>query len=279
MPELPEVETIVRGLVDRIVGHRIQLVYLGRGDIVHGHPMPLCAAMHRRRIKNIHRRGKQIHIQLDSGFVLMIHLGMSGRLVLVDRDKSVEPHTHLRVTFSGRRFELRYCDPRRFGGLWLLDPREKANDSWFGRRMPRVGKDALDLSLAELRGILHRHRRLKALLLDQGPVSGLGNIYCDESLHRAGLHPLTIASELDDQACRRLWQAIRRVLHEAVRAGGSTISDYRTANNQSGMFQFKHRVYQRGGKPCRTCRTTIEHLTVAGRSTFVCPRCQPKLRT
>ena len=275
MPELPEVETIARGVARHITGCRITSVALNRGDIVHGEGVPLCAFLHGRQIERVGRKGKQIHIEIDGGRVLVVHLGMTGRLIAIDREASVEAHTHLRVGFERRRVEMRFIDPRRFGGLWLLITPPPAGETWIGRRLPPVGVDALTVSLEEFRTALGRHRQIKALLLDQRPIGGIGNIYADESLHRAGIHPLTRANRLNDAAVKRLWQCVRRVLEEAVRAGGSSISDYRTADNERGLFQVRHRVYQRAGKPCRKCRAPIEHLTAAGRSTFICPKCQP----
>ncbi len=279
MPELPEVETIVRGLARRLTGQVIEWIYLSRGDVVHGAAVPLCAALRNQRVRHVERVGKQVRIDTEGRTSLFVHLGMSGRLTVADRDDPIEPHTHLRVTFRRRRLELRFRDPRRFGGIWLVaGPGQEPND-WIGRRLPPAGADPLQLSPGELRGLLGRRRQIKALLLDQQVIGGIGNIYCDETLHRAGIHPLTPANELDDHAVRRLRQAMRRVLTEAIRAGGSSISDYRTADNKPGTFQHKHRVYDRAGRPCLRCRTPIRRLTVAGRATFICPRCQPKVST
>lgn len=277
MPELPEVETVARGVARHVAGCRITSIVLGRGDIVHGEGVPLCAFLNGRRIERVGRRGKQIHIELDGGRTLVVHLGMTGRLIAVDRDAPVETHTHLRIGFERRRVEMRFIDPRRFGGLWLLIT-PPTDGMWIGRRLPPVGVDALTISFEAFRDAVSRRRQIKALLLDQRPIGGIGNIYADESLHRAGIHPLTRADRLDDAAVRRLWRCVLRVLEEAVRAGGSSISDYRTADNERGLFQVRHRVYQRAGKPCRKCRTPIEHLTAAGRSTFICPNCQPLRR-
>jgi formamidopyrimidine-DNA glycosylase len=131
----------------------------------------------------------------------------------------------------------------------------------------------------EFKTLLQRPRQIKALLLDQNPLSGIGNIYCDESLHRAGVHPLTRAIDLNEAALRRLWQALRRVLAAAIQAGGSSINDYRGADDNLGFFQFKHRVYDRAGEPCRNCRTKIIRILTAGRGTHLCPRCQRRPRT
>ena len=278
MPELPEVETVARGLAKRVIGAVIERVHLARGDVVHGQAVPLCAALHGRRITGVDRVGKQILIQTDSPFALMVHLGMTGRLVVVSGDTPVETHTHLRVAFRNRSFELRFIDPRRFGGIWLLsdDPTEIG---WVGRRRPPVGPDALRLSFDQFARRLARHRQLKALLLDQQVLGGVGNIYCDESLFRARLHPKKRADRVTRADLRRLYKALQSVLEQAIEAGGSSVSDYRDADNAPGWFQIRHRVYDHEGQPCRRCRTPIKRLVVAGRGTFICPKCQPAPRT
>ncbi len=274
MPELPEVETVARGVARNVMGLRIDKVFLVYGHLIYGHPAPLCAALAGRRIEEVCRRGKQVHIELEESWRLIVHLGMTGRLVVVDRDISLHKHTHLRITFRRRRAELRFIDPRRFGRLWLTGPGMGEVDGWIGRKPPPVAADPLEVGYQDFRVLLQRNRQIKALLLDQQPLSGIGNIYCDESLHRAGIHPGTLANRLDADQSRALWQALRRVLREAIRAGGSTISDYRQADGKLGVFQSKHRVYGRAGKPCKICGTTIERLVVAGRGTFICPQCQ-----
>jgi formamidopyrimidine-DNA glycosylase len=281
MPELPEVETIARGLHDRLAGRVMECVHLGRGDIVHGEAVPLCAALRGCRIAQVTRAGKRLRIDLapganktDGPYTLYVHLGMSGRLLAVDRAEPVEPHTHLRIVLRRSRLELRFCDPRRFGGVWLVNGNGTNGHDWVGRALPPAGADPLTLSAAELRHLLARRRQIKALLLDQRIIGGIGNIYADEVLHRASIHPLTLASDLDDATIRRLARALRRVLTDAIRAGGSSISDYRNADNAPGTYQQHHRVYDRQGRPCRRCGTLIERLTAAGRSTYVCSRCQ-----
>ena len=281
MPELPEVETIARGLARRIVGRVIEWVRLSPLARVYGAAVPLCAALRNHRVRRVRRVGKHIEIDLEpateagEAFTLVVHLGMTGRLFVVPATDAIEPHTHLRITFRQRRFELRFCDPRRFGGIWLVpDDRRGAATDWIGRRVPPAGADPLAISLSEWRALLRRRRQIKALLLDQQTIGGIGNIYCDESLHRARLHPQALACNLDASATCRLRRAVRQVLAEAIRAGGSSISDYRRADNSPGGFQRRHRVYGRQGRPCRRCRTRIERIIVAGRGTFLCPRCQ-----
>ena len=274
MPELPEVETIARTLAKSLPGRVIRRIELSRSDVVHGHPAPLCALLHNRRVDRIDRMGKQIHIQLYDQIVLVVHLGMSGRLTLEPVKQAPALHTHLRIGFDKTRAELRFCDPRRFGGIWLLDQKGGAGNG-FGRALPKTGADALDLPREQLADILTRRRQIKALLLDQQPISGLGNIYCDEVLHRAKIHPQTVAADITSPKVRRLHTAIRQILTAAIRAGGSSISDYRKADGTPGSFQNSHRVYGRAGAPCRECSTPIHPLTVAARSTFFCPNCHP----
>jgi formamidopyrimidine-DNA glycosylase len=272
MPELPEVETVARGLARTITGRVIAHVELTRTDIVHGEPVPIASGLRGLLVEAVERCGKHIRIRLGD-LSLHVHLGMTGRLVVVERSAPVEPHTHLRIGFAEGSEELRFCDPRRFGGLWIVR-QSGPSPGWTGRRLPPVHADPLKLTFAEFRALLQRRRQIKALLLDQDPISGIGNIYCDESLHRARIHPLTLADRLDDAAVRRLWTALRRVLAEAIAAGGSSISDYRSASNEPGWFQTRHRVYDRAGKPCRRCGTRIVRFVAAGRGTFICPKCQ-----
>jgi formamidopyrimidine-DNA glycosylase len=279
LPELPEVETIARGLARCLVDRRICHIALARRDMLHGNGGPIQSLVGR-CIIDVQRYGKQVRILLstkgDAAPAMFVHLGMTGRLLVVPCDAPVEKHTHLTVSFDACDSELRFCDPRRFGGIWLVLEGEAAVSArWQGRRLPPIGADPLVLTHAALRKLLDRKRQIKPLLMDQIPISGMGNIYCDEALFRAGIHPLTPAANLDSDAVRRLRTAIRRVLNEAIRAGGSSISDYRNAENGRGSFQERHRVYGRQGSPCPVCGSPVERFVLAGRGTHVCPQCQP----
>lgn len=280
MPELPEVETIARGLAAKITGQTVARVHMLRKDMLHGNGGAI-EQLVGSRIIDVRRCGKQVRMLLQDSDcrerAMYVHLGMTGRLIVLGASEPIAKHTHLRIDFARSRTELRFCDPRRFGGVWLIDESRSVDGPWRGRRLPPIGMDPLDITLAEMRRLLSRKRQIKSLLMDQQPISGMGNIYCDEALYRAGIHPLTSAAELRPEAVRRLRQAIRRVLTEAIRAGGSSISDYRTADNARGSFQERHRVYGREGQPCRNCGSIIERLLVAGRGTHICPRCQPLL--
>jgi len=188
-------------------------------------------------------------------------------------DAPLATHTHLRLTFRGVAQELRFRDPRRFGGVWFLEPGRRVLET--GRRLGSLGFEPLNATRRLFRASLTRHRHIKALLLDQTIIAGLGNIYCDEALHRAGLHPRTPASSLDTEQADTLLRSIKFVLRSAIRHKGSTLMDYRTTNGQPGTFQTHHRVYNREGQPCRACGTPIERTIVAGRSTYYCSACQP----
>lgn len=277
MPELPEVETVARGVARLVTGRTIESVVLLRADIAHGIARPCDKLLRGRKIDRVSRQAKHIRIDLAGGLTFIVHLGMTGRLSVSPRELPPPKHTHLRIRFAGHADELRFCDPRRFGGVWLIDDKPSQAADWIGRRLPPVGADPLSLAPASWSRLMARPRQIKALLLDQQPISGVGNIYCDESLHRAGIHPLSRAGDLPSVAVRRLYRELRRVLREAIAAGGSSVSDYRDAAGEPGWFQIRHRVYGREGQPCKRCRTPIEKLVVAGRGTHLCPRCQPRI--
>jgi len=262
MPELPEVETVTRSIAPlvgrRIVSAEFRCLRILRG----GDPDEMAAHIAGQKIKTIKRYGKFIVVSLQGGGFLTIHLGMTGRLLLGgDRGK----HTHAVLTLN--RGVLLYDDSRQFGCLEYSDQ--------FPARVARLGPEPLEISFDDFAAALKkRNTRMKALLLNQKFLRGLGNIYADEALFRAGIHPLAIASRLRRDRVRRLYDAITAVLTEAIDAGGSSISDYVDAQGRSGFFQFQHRVYQRTGEPCVTCDTPIRRLLVAQRSSHFCPKCQ-----
>jgi len=277
MPELPEVETVVRGLRASVLGRRITGVRFGKTDFIEN-PAALEERLPGQRIAEIERYGKFISIRLDPArdadppFYLAIHLGMTGQIVARHAEEDVAPHTHAFLALDDGR-EIRYTDPRRFGRIRLL------SGPLAGALREPLGLDPLAMSEAEFRAALHpRRARIKALLLDQLVLRGMGNIYTDESLWRARIHPQRLGARLSDQELRRLYRAIQKVLHAAIEGHGSSISDYRDAYGLPGNFQHSHRVYQREGKPCARCRSKIRRTIVAGRSSFFCPRCQAKPR-
>jgi len=276
MPELPEVQTVVARLDSRLRGAVVASVHLLRRDVVKHGPRSLHEALARRTVRRIRRHGKRIIWELDPATEFNVHLGMTGNLLLVPGGAPVGDHTHLRMRFAGIDDELRFRDPRRFGGVWLS---ESGTTGQQGRFSKPLGPDALEIRLPEFRKLMRRNRQIKALLLDQQSIAGMGNIYCDESLYRARVHPLTSASTLSDVVVARLLRSIRAVLRAAIRAGGSSLRDYRDADGQQGWFQIRHRVYGREGLPCRRCGTKIRRVVVASRSTSFCPRCQRRRQT
>ncbi len=270
MPELPEVETIVRALDASISGLTVSSVVVHRKDVIHGHPAPLSRCLRRQSITRVYRRAKRILIAFDPPIELIIHLGMTGRLDIVSPNTSIEKHTHLRIVFADDNIELRFRDPRRFGGVWLLP----ANGQYNGPRLGPLGPEPLPLKPADFYDLLQRNRQIKALLLDQSAIAGIGNIYCDEALHATGIHPATISNTLDKKLAGKLLRNIKRILNKAIEFRGSTLSDYRRPDGSSGQYQQQHKVYNREDKPCRICGATIQRWQVAGRSSYLCPACQ-----
>jgi formamidopyrimidine-DNA glycosylase len=264
MPELPEVETVVRSLAPlagrRIVSAEFRCPRVLRG----GDPDQMAARLQGRRIAAVKRHGKFILLSLKPGGYLVIHLGMTGRLLL---GGPAGKHTHAILTLD--RGVLLYDDSRQFGSIQFSEK--------FPERVARLGPEPLEISFADFAAALRRRKtRVKALLLNQTFLRGLGNIYADEALFRAGIHPRAMASRLRTDRARRLHDAIVAVLTEAIAAGGSSISDYVDAEGRKGFFQFSHRVYQRTGEPCVACGTPIRRVLVAQRSSHFCPKCQKR---
>ena len=274
MPELPEAETIARQLQRDLAGRTLDAVNLGRTDIVHGDPTPLGELLPGRKVVRVYRRAKQVVLELAPPMQLVFRLGMTGRLTVVPADADIETHTHFRAGVTGTGRELRFRDPRRFGGIWVI----REGSGYVGRPLGEVGIEPLEAGARQFRGVLSRRRQIKALLMDQTAVAGLGNIYCDESLHAAGIHPLTQADTLTAERALRLLRSIKSTLRRAIRCKGSTLMDYRDAEGREGSFQRLHRVYRREGKPCKTCKTPIRRILAGGRSTFFCPKCQTRRR-
>lgn len=270
MPELPEAETIARELNSALTGAMVAGVRVLRRDVIHGDPRPLARLIRGRRVVRAYRRAKRVIVEFDPAADLVFHLGMSGRLTVESKTAELLPHTHLRVQVGDGSRELRFRDPRRFGGVWCLAGHKRH----VGRRLGALGPEPLDLKPRVFIAMLDRKRQIKALLLDQHVVVGIGNIYCDEALHLAAVHPLTPACDLTESSSRRLLRSIKTTLRKAIEFRGTTLVDYRRVDGSEGSFRQHHRVYHREGKPCRRCRTPIERLIVAGRSTFVCPVCQ-----
>jgi formamidopyrimidine-DNA glycosylase len=279
MPELPEVETVRRGLEQRVVGRQILAVDVGRERTVRRtSSRQLIDSLAGATILAAGRRGKYLLCPLDTGDTLMMHLRMSGQLLLVPRGAPALPHTHVVLTLSGEPAEeLWFVDPRTFGEVVVFDP-DHVDVEVPG--LARLGVDPLADGLGpdDLRTLLGARRtRLKPLLLDQHTIAGIGNIYADEILHAARLHPDRGAGTLRRQEVVRLHDAMHNVLAAAVVAGGSTLgnSQYVDLMGSGGSYQDDHRVYGRAGERCSTCsRGIIKRAVVNGRSTYWCPFCQ-----
>jgi formamidopyrimidine-DNA glycosylase len=291
MPELPEVETIARGLARRITGDTIESVWLGeKPEPLKSPAREIAAALEHRRIAAIRRVGKHIVFNLDGNVAratspakkrtagsaaktrtsapaittqFIVHLGMTGSLQVSDPEAEILKHTHAILKLSSGR-ELRFIDPRRFGRLSVvvgefdtkgLEPLEATPDRFIplfrGRKTP-----------------------IKSALLNQNLLRGVGNIYADESLFRAGIRPRRRASTITRDQYAKLLISVQEVLREAIALGGSSISDYVDADGEEGFFQLQHRVYGREGEPCLACKTPIKRIVIAGRSSHYCPRCQ-----
>jgi formamidopyrimidine-DNA glycosylase len=289
MPELPEVETIARGVDARVRGERIVEAWFG------GHREPFktppakqARGLEGRVILGVHRTGKHIVCDLSNpgradgnlsnqseaepkaqepNAQWIVHLGMTGRLLVTSPDGPVANHTHARLRLKSGR-EIRFVDPRRFGRLEFRDLGRTA-----GFQGP--GKEPLTIGAEEFAGLFRgRKLAIKAALLNQTLLTGVGNIYADESLFRAGIRPRRRAGRLTKAELERLRLDLCTVLEHAIRLGGSSVSDYVDADGVRGFFQLEHCVYMRTGLPCRRCQTPIQRIVVAGRGTHYCPKCQ-----
>jgi formamidopyrimidine-DNA glycosylase len=262
MPELPEVETVVHSIAPHLAGRRILSASFNSKHVTPGNRAALAARLAGRRVDSVRRRGKFIVIGLDQG-TLAVHLGMTGRLLIQG-----QPSEHTHGVFMLDDGQLLYDDPRQFGRIeWSAGP---------PKRVAHLGPEPLEIGFEEFRQRLRRKARIKALLLNQRFLAGVGNIYADESLFAAGIHPLATAARFSKERACRLHQAIREILNEAIALGGSSISDYVDGNGQPGSFQMRHRVYGREGEPCVNCGTPIRRILVAQRGTHFCPKCQKR---
>jgi formamidopyrimidine-DNA glycosylase len=288
MPELPEVETIARGLANRVTDDVIESIWIGsKPEVLKSAASEIASTLESKRIAGVRRIGKHIVFDLENGRQAfsplkrkssgksskasasspetaqwIVHLGMTGRMLVCDPDQAIEKHTHaVAKLVSGR--ELRFVDPRRFGRLSVahgFDP---------------SGAEPLEVELDRFVELFHgRKTPIKSALLNQKLLRGVGNIYADESLFRAGIRSRRRAASLTRNDLSRLYSAIQEVLKEAIALGGSSVSDYVDADGEEGFFQLQHRVYGREGEPCLVCKTPIKRVVIAGRSSHYCPKCQ-----
>jgi formamidopyrimidine-DNA glycosylase len=282
MPELPEVETIARGLAKRVVGDVVESVWLGqKKEPLKSPARDIAAALEQSRIAAVRRMGKHIVFDLENAQSAngrkpkaalkesrrnkaqwIVHLGMTGSLRLCEPQTEVAKHTHAILKLSSGR-ELRFVDPRRFGRLSV------------SAEFATTGVEPLEVDLERFVTLFRgRKTPIKSALLNQKLLRGVGNIYADESLFRAGIRPRRRASSIAREQLRKLFLAVKEVLTEAIALGGSSISDYVDADGEEGFFQLQHRVYGREAEPCLVCKTPIKRLVIAGRSSHYCPKCQ-----
>jgi formamidopyrimidine-DNA glycosylase len=285
MPELPEVETVVRGLRQSILGRTILSVRLGKTDFIDD-PVALEVHLPGRRIDAIERFGKFMLLRLSAVIgsdrapangdaapaSLLVHLGMTGLLAPSSAAQPCQKHTHVCLTLDDGR-EVRYTDARRFGRMAYLTEASLATE------LLPFGADPLEVSTVEFaERICSRNSRIKALLLDQSVLRGVGNIYADESLWRAKIHPARLGMRLSEKETETLRKALQDILKKAIVMRGSSISDFLDANGEPGEYQRHHRAYGREGERCYRCRTAIRRIIVAGRSSYFCSKCQPAPR-
>jgi formamidopyrimidine-DNA glycosylase len=273
VPELPEVETVVRDVRPHLVGRRIKSVVPSELPLRRRWAAEWASHLVGRRVEAVERRGKWIIIRLTRDTFLIVHLGMTGQLRVMSATEPVAPHTHLVFGLSPGKQELRFRDVRRFGSATLLTGTD-ALEQFFARA--GLGPEPFDMPAAHWwKRLTATKRCLKAILLDQRVVAGVGNIYADESLFQARLHPGRLGAEISKPQADRLRRAIGTVLNRAIDLRGSSIRDYVGGSGQKGNFQERFRVYQRAGQPCPRCGTPIARIRLAGRSTHFCPQCQP----
>jgi formamidopyrimidine-DNA glycosylase len=275
MPELPEVETVARGLQREVAGRRILSITIGKSDFI-DNAADIERELPGRIIREVRRYGKFLLLRLTAGekaeqqddeSALLVHLGMTGMLRPHPVSEPQLKHTHVVMLLDDGR-ELRFIDARRFGRIAYLAKEV------LQKELLRFGADPLEVRLEEFQQRMDRRARVKALLLDQRVLRGVGNIYADESLWKAKIHPAHLGARLSPAQMRDLYRALQDILKKAIVLRGSSISDFLDADGQPGEYQRHHRVYGREGKNCARCKTLIRRVVVAGRSSYFCPNCQ-----
>ena len=276
MPELPEVETVLQGLQKRALGRRILAVEVRHPGVIIGSPKQFAAELEGRTIVSIRRKGKALALELEAedaaARYLLVRLGMTGQFTVSAREAPLAPHTHVLLALD-ERDEVRFRDVRRFGRLRCCT-REEVEAAF-----DRLGPDAQQVTEEQfLSAMRNRHGAIKSWLMNQQLLAGLGNIYADESLFVAGIHPLAQPGRVSAPKARRLLRAVRKVLDHAVKLQGTSFRDYVDIEGRPGNYEPRLRVYQRTGEPCRRCGRLIRRLVIAGRSSHFCPGCQPRPR-
>ncbi len=277
MPELPEVEVLRRSLEPHLVGDRIERVEVTNPSLREPVDVPrLRRAARGREVIALRRRSKYLLIDLEGGWTVVVHLGMSGRLTLAPAAAPPELHEHVAFHLqSGRR--LRFRDPRRFGVVFAAKTAELGADPHFVHLGPEPLEPGLSgkvLGEVLARAAAGRRGPVKAFLMDAGVVVGVGNIYASETLHRAGVHPGRSVARISRQRWQRVAESAMAVLRQAISQGGTTLNDFADGEGRSGYFQVSLTVYDREGEPCLACGRPVRRIVQAGRSTFYCPGCQ-----
>jgi formamidopyrimidine-DNA glycosylase len=274
MPELPEVETVSQGLQKRALGRRIVAVEVRHPGVIVGSAEQFAEELEGRTLVSVQRKGKVLALELEGENAppryLLVRLGMTGQFKVTARETPLEPHTHVLLAL-GEHQELRFRDVRRFGRLRSCTRGEVE------AAFDRLGPDAQQVSEAQFLSAMRARRgAIKSWLMDQQLLAGLGNIYADESLFVAGIHPLAQPGRISARKGRRLFRAVRKVLDHAVKLQGTSFRDYIDIEGRPGNYEPRLRVYQRTGKPCRRCGRPIRRMVIAGRSSHFCPKCQPR---
>jgi formamidopyrimidine-DNA glycosylase len=274
MPELPEVETVAKGIQKLALGRRVSAVEVLHPGVIVGPPEEFVSGLEGRSLAGVRRKGKALAIELaaqddEAPHYLLVRLGMTGQFTLCPRSAPLLPHTHVRLALGDGREELRFRDVRRFGRLRCCSREDL--EAVFGRLGPDAQQVREEQFLAAMCG---RRGAVKSWLMNQQLLAGLGNIYADEALFAARIHPLAQPGRISAEKARRLYRAVRRILDRAVRLQGTSFRDYLDAEGRPGGFRERLRVYQRTGKPCLRCGGAIRRLLVAGRSSHFCPHCQ-----
>jgi len=276
MPELPEVETIARTLAPAVRGRVIAGVELLYLPLLRRGGRKGLEAMKGRRVLGVRRRGKMLLIACEGGRTLVFHLKMTGQFSFAPPGEARDKHTRLVVRFEDGANELRFRDVRKFGFLLCLegDPMSACGE------LACLGPEPLEVGFQEFAAVLGKKKgRIKSLLLNQTVIAGIGNIYADEMLFEARIHPETPASSLGKKAVERLYDSMKKILTLAIAEKGSTLQDYRDAEGKAGNFQFFHKVYDRKGEPCVVCGTRVRMRRIGGRSSHFCPKCQREKAT
>lgn len=271
MPELPEVETIVRCLRRHLIGLQVEAVRVVFRPVVRNRGGLLLKRVVGQEIIGLRRRGKMVLLDFSGGLTVIVHLKMTGQLLLCPKALTPDKHMHLAITFRARDEELRFRDVRKFGFILPV----KTGEAEQTPELRSLGPEPLALDLpAFLERLGGRRGGLKSLLLNQSFIAGVGNIYADEILFLAGLDPRAEVSRLRRRRQGKLWSAVHEVLNEAIAFKGTTVRDYRDGEGLEGLFQTRLKVYGREGESCPRCGTSIRRIRISGRSTHFCPRCQ-----